>query len=155
MTRSQYLRICAILLAGSFAGGFLAGGGIGAVHAQAPDAMNIRARAFTLAELRRIQTERIYRKIPNGFDTGTLGQASCRQLDPAALVMNQLAAELHAREVQQDSAKQSQSHPVPTASIARNALCPCRSGEKYKRCCGTSAPPLLSPSGTGFQPVQA
>ncbi len=27
-------------------------------------------------------------------------------------------------------------------AIARNSLCPCKSGEKYKRCCGRSAPPL-------------
>jgi len=26
--------------------------------------------------------------------------------------------------------------------VARNALCPCNSGEKYKRCCGRFAPPL-------------
>ncbi|HVW09655.1 MAG TPA: SEC-C metal-binding domain-containing protein [Bryobacteraceae bacterium] len=35
--------------------------------------------------------------------------------------------------------KQSQFDP-PTA---RNAECPCGSGEKYKRCCGKGAPPLL------------
>jgi DNA-binding transcriptional MerR regulator len=29
-------------------------------------------------------------------------------------------------------------------AIARNAPCPCGSGLKYKRCCGTSAPPVLS-----------
>jgi len=28
-------------------------------------------------------------------------------------------------------------------NIARNALCPCKSGEKYKRCCGKSAPPMV------------
>jgi hypothetical protein len=31
----------------------------------------------------------------------------------------------------------------PTESIARNARCPCGSGEKYKRCCGKDAPPVL------------
>jgi hypothetical protein len=37
--------------------------------------------------------------------------------------------------------------PAATApqktQIARNAPCPCKSGEKYKRCCGKNAPPLL------------
>ena len=35
--------------------------------------------------------------------------------------------------------------PAPTepTQIARNATCPCGSGEKYKRCCGKLAPPLL------------
>jgi hypothetical protein len=27
----------------------------------------------------------------------------------------------------------------------RNAPCPCRSGQKFKRCCGKNAPPVLSP----------
>jgi transposase-like protein len=33
---------------------------------------------------------------------------------------------------------------TPIEAIARNARCPCGSGLKYKRCCGASAPPLLS-----------
>jgi len=38
--------------------------------------------------------------------------------------------------------------PVPTAAsaIPRNAPCPCHSGLKYKRCCGTDAPPVLTNS---------
>jgi len=28
----------------------------------------------------------------------------------------------------------------------RNAPCPCQSGQKYKRCCGKSAPPVLQPN---------
>ena len=31
--------------------------------------------------------------------------------------------------------------PNPTP---RNALCPCGSGTKYKRCCGKAAPPVLN-----------
>jgi hypothetical protein len=42
-----------------------------------------------------------------------------------------------------NSAKQTQSQPVRTASIPRSAPCPCKSGEKYKRCCGKNAPPVL------------
>jgi hypothetical protein len=30
------------------------------------------------------------------------------------------------------------------AATPRNAACPCKSGEKYKRCCGRNAPPVLS-----------
>jgi len=29
--------------------------------------------------------------------------------------------------------------PARSAKIGRNALCPCGSGQKYKRCCGASA----------------
>jgi transposase-like protein len=32
----------------------------------------------------------------------------------------------------------------PPAQPSRNGLCPCGSGKKYKRCCGQSAPPVLS-----------
>jgi uncharacterized protein YecA (UPF0149 family) len=34
--------------------------------------------------------------------------------------------------------------PVVLSDTARNAPCPCGSGAKYKRCCGTHAPPQLS-----------
>ncbi len=39
--------------------------------------------------------------------------------------------------------KQTQSEPNQTVSIPRGAPCPCGSGAKYKRCCGTNAPPVL------------
>jgi preprotein translocase subunit SecA len=50
--------------------------------------------------------------------------------------------------------KQTQSPAEPSAShstkrtqsarnIPRNAPCPCHSGQKYKRCCGTNAAPVL------------
>jgi transposase-like protein len=34
--------------------------------------------------------------------------------------------------------------PTMQAAIPRSAPCPCGSGEKYKRCCGRAAPPVLS-----------
>ncbi len=40
--------------------------------------------------------------------------------------------------------KQTQSEPPQTVSIPRGAPCPCGSGAKYKRCCGTNAPAVLS-----------
>ena len=39
--------------------------------------------------------------------------------------------------------KLTQSQPPPVTQIPRSAHCPCGSGEKYKRCCGKNAPPLL------------
>jgi uncharacterized protein YecA (UPF0149 family) len=44
-----------------------------------------------------------------------------------------------------NSAKQSQTEPAKSASIPRSAPCPCKSGQKYKRCCGKNAPPVLTP----------
>lgn len=37
-----------------------------------------------------------------------------------------------------------ESEETSGASIPRNAPCPCGSREKYKRCCGRSAPPVLT-----------
>jgi uncharacterized protein YecA (UPF0149 family) len=42
------------------------------------------------------------------------------------------------------SAKQTQSGPAKTVTIPRGAPCPCKSGQKFKRCCGKNAPPMLS-----------
>lgn len=36
--------------------------------------------------------------------------------------------------------------PTKQTQIPRSAHCPCGSGEKYKRCCGTDAPPILFPN---------
>jgi len=33
---------------------------------------------------------------------------------------------------------------TPQPQVPRNSPCPCGSGEKYKRCCGRGAPPVLS-----------
>ena len=39
---------------------------------------------------------------------------------------------------------------APNQPIARNAPCPCRSGDKYKRCCGRQAPGQINnPPGSG------
>jgi uncharacterized protein YecA (UPF0149 family) len=95
----------------------------------------------SLKELRRLQSE---------------------HLEPAALLIKQAMAtdallmqELEDRKRQfaadqasRNSAKQTQSEPdqshqAKPASIPRSAPCPCKSGEKYKRCCGKNAPPVL------------
>ena len=39
--------------------------------------------------------------------------------------------------------KQTRSEDQAAVATARNAPCPCNSGEKYKRCCGQDAAPLL------------
>jgi hypothetical protein len=49
------------------------------------------------------------------------------------------------------AAGSSHSEPAKPAGVPRNAPCPCKSGDKYKRCCGSGAPPQynLSPQGAG------
>ena len=45
---------------------------------------------------------------------------------------------LSSQEETDESEETPQTHQTP-----RNALCPCGSGAKYKRCCGKNAPPVL------------
>ena len=68
----------------------------------------------SLKELRRLQAERLY------------------------------ATFAAANTIPQVSTKQTQSEPVKSATIPRSAPCPCKSGLKYKRCCGKNAAPLLT-----------
>jgi uncharacterized protein YecA (UPF0149 family) len=84
----------------------------------------------SLKELRRLQSE---------------------HLEPAAAIDAILAKKLEERKRQfaaenatRNSAKQTHSEPVATPLIPRGAPCPCKSGQKYKRCCGRTAPPVLN-----------
>jgi hypothetical protein len=75
-----------------------------------------------LKELRRLQSERLYATFTAG----------------ANLTKETIEAP------SQKSAKQTQSTSIQTRAIPRSAPCPCNSGQKYKRCCGRNAPPVLS-----------
>jgi AcrR family transcriptional regulator len=48
-------------------------------------------------------------------------------------------------EALQANAKQKQEQPSPSEPIARNAPCPCGSGNKYKRCCGSASAGKFTP----------
>jgi hypothetical protein len=45
--------------------------------------------------------------------------------------------------ISQNPAKQTQSQLEKKVLIPRSAPCPCKSGQKYKRCCGKNAAPVL------------
>jgi hypothetical protein len=116
----------------------------------------------SLNGLRHMQTERHMREgLPwSEAECQALGVSSCSEI---YTFLNQLIATygisvLHkhqrhseeknaiAKQSQSESSgisKQSQSPEPETASIARTARCPCGSGQKYKRCCGKGAPPVL------------
>ncbi len=75
-------------------------------------------------------------------------------LEPAVLMLEQAKAmdamllknleERRPLTAATDFAKQTQSQPEKAVLIPRSAPCPCKSGQKYKRCCGRNAPPVLS-----------
>ena len=96
------------------------------------------------AELRRLQTERQARNdeilkddLKKDHEPNLIRdvrpQLVQNELLPNTLLPNNLT-------------KQTQSEAPQTASIPRGAPCPCGSGAKYKRCCGTNAPAVLSPA---------
>jgi len=91
----------------------------------------------SLKELRRLQTKHLH---PAEVMIGQAMAMNALLKKDLEERERQAAAETAA----QDSAKQTQSEPAKTASIPRSAPCPCKSGEKYKRCCGKNAPPVLT-----------
>jgi len=90
----------------------------------------------SLKELRRIQSGHL--------EPAVLMIEQAKAMD--ALLKNDLEQRRRqlTENAEQNSAKQTQSEPAKTASIPRGAPCPCKSGEKYKRCCGKNAPPVLN-----------
>jgi len=85
----------------------------------------------SLKELRRLQAERVYAIFAAKHPAETVQEPA-----PAVLAASRPIEE-------NNSAKQTQSEPQKTAAIPRSAPCPCKSGQKYKRCCGKNAPPML------------
>ena len=135
-----------------------------------PDTQNSIDRARTqalrhfqraTAELRRIQTERQIRNetVPEGFDASTLGLASCKDMAPVfkSDVRRQLLLHKLKEAEMSTAVTEAICAPLPSATqtlpvvaesapIPRGAPCPCGSGVKYKRCCGTNAPAVLAPA---------
>ncbi len=113
------------------------------------------------AELRRLQTERQIRDetVPEDFDASTLGLASCKDMAP--ILKSDLRRQLLLHKLKETEMSTAVAEaiyaPLPAATqtlpvvaesapIPRGAPCPCGSGVKYKRCCGTNAPAVLAPA---------
>jgi uncharacterized protein YchJ len=122
----------------------------------------------SMAELRKLQTERTIRtqlsdlEIPGLADTKQvlatlalhdkqqLNSRKSTDLDSLEGLMAQADKEL-GMQTTQGSSFCEEADPTPDTSFCksdpttpRNAPCPCGSGTKYKRCCGTAAPPVLN-----------
>ena len=113
----------------------------------------------SLAELRKLQTERAVRLELNGghlpglVDSKQLiqtvrgydkFQAQQSKATAKVNIIDQLdkADEALGMKTPLDSSFCDPAQTTPKAT-PRNAFCPCKSGEKYKRCCGKDAPPVL------------
>jgi hypothetical protein len=108
-----------------------------------------------LNELRRIQTESFRRTaLPFSEELlNSLGVCNYAEVDAFHSKMNQRRSVASLRQIVTEPlpkiTKQTQSQPATDFAkqsqlIPRGAPCPCKSGEKYKRCCGKDAPPVLS-----------
>jgi len=110
-----------------------------------------------LAELRRLQTARLVRDTVQA-EAGVEEETTEGLADYGKLVSTMKATtslkmdsrRLHEVETIEKVIHNSVPKPEELASFCkneeqtpRNAPCPCGSGEKYKRCCGKSAPPVL------------
>lgn len=121
-----------------------------------------RALQRNLTELRQIQTERqLRRMVSYGKHAETkFGLASINDFEEFCdMISRRYSQEMlrHSPAAQEDAAPAKRSQTLPERqsdfaersqseprSIPRSAPCPCNSGEKYKRCCGKNAPPVLS-----------
>ena len=65
------------------------------------------------------------------------------KVERKAAAPQEFAVKFWDRFLQQSAAATQNTSPVP-AETPRNATCPCGSGIKFKRCCGTAAPPQLN-----------
>lgn len=113
-------------------------------------------RAFhrNIIELRRLQTERQFRLeyFPASHDGSLLGLAATRELIPA--LQNLACFDPIKRETavfntfKNNAARpnwvRSEKTTIGCAQVPRSALCPCGSGQKFKRCCGQNAPAVLN-----------
>jgi hypothetical protein len=102
----------------------------------------------SIAELRRVQTERYYREesLPLDYDQSELGLAALQGVTPLIERDRRAHAPVSEDNVSESNneagisqiTQQSQSAPTPahrTPRPGRNAPCSCGSGLKYKRCC--------------------
>ena len=105
----------------------------------------------SLKELRRLQTENLHPAeviIKQAMAMDTLLKKDLEQRErQLAENREQSANAVHAPScaIQETRfAKQTQSESTKSASVPRSAPCPCKSGQKYKRCCGKNAAPVLT-----------
>jgi hypothetical protein len=99
----------------------------------------------TMAEIRRLQTER---QLRSQLGNRMTGLGSTRELVEVSKLIrsykpketnpvDRLEAAFQSRIQKQESNLKKQTH-----SVGRNSPCPCGSGQKHKRCCGKGAPPI-------------
>ena len=95
----------------------------------------------TMRELRQLQTERALAN-PNCHpplaDLQKIQRVAKR--NPAAAEAAPDTAQNPQTQSDQPCAKR---NPAPHPEVGRNSPCPCGSGQKYKRCCGPNAAPIL------------
>lgn len=121
------------------------------------DRLNTSVRRNTM-ELRRLQTDR---HLNNRWNLALPAPVSARDVlrfekanpirprnneirksEPIPDTVQTAESRLHAQ-IEAEEQRELAEFAKRTKQIPRNAPCPCNSGDKYKRCCGKEAPPVL------------
>ncbi len=108
--------------------------------AETPEQNEAAARAQNAVDRARSQANNIFRRAHN--DLRCL-QAERRRQAPVTLAPAAPQNGFGFSDLKKPALPGENSAAKQTQSIPRNAPCPCASGEKYKRCCGRNAPPVL------------
>ena len=115
----------------------------------------LKSDANFQAEFDKIRQERFHDLYDQMLDLDTLALDTIRQIlaDPATPPSVRLRAALAVVSRPKEPRKiwnlpficspHDKAPAPPAPEIPRNAPCPCGSGDKYKRCCGKNAPPVL------------
>ena len=122
------------------------------------DRLNTAVRR-NIAELRRLQTDR---HLNSRWNLKLSAPASARDVlrfektkpnvpakleirksEPILDTVQTAETRLH-NQIEAEERQELAEFATRTKQIPRNAPCPCKSGDKYKRCCGKEAPPVLT-----------
>lgn len=100
----------------------------------------------TMREIRQLQTERALANPncrPPFADVEKVHRVAKRNSAPTQSAPSAAPEETGVNAQPQSDQHSAKQNADPYPGTARNASCPCGSGEKYKRCCGHNAPPVL------------
>ena len=113
-------------------------------------------RSRAAETFRQIATEDHSFKLLIRYSSETRRAAAAKLRELEGLQTQRLRAQKEPKNEPEPEARKEPKEPKPVSpapavnegdrypGTPRTALCPCKSGDKYKRCCGRQAPPILS-----------
>jgi hypothetical protein len=105
-------------------------------------AVNTAARSTQTIDPKRAAVEEQWRRKEEEINAFLEDSSFCKTATPAKTAAGSFCKP--AQSAPATPAKTAASSFCNSPATPRNALCPCGSGVKYKRCCGKNAPPVLN-----------